>query len=136
MNGLAHLGARESIDPNTKIVKTVDERTGQIRMSTQQIAINFEGQSVRSDMSYKMSAIGEMAVADLDRLMAANERKIEKIEQRYFAANSQIKTAKEIMHEQQDNFEIKEKFKDASINYPTYGRGLPLPNIGLNTFMI
>lgn len=65
-----------------------------------------------------------------------NEKKIHEIETRYFAANSQIKTAKEIMREQQENFEIKERFKDASINYPTYGRGLKMPGRELNTFMI
>lgn len=40
------------------------------------------------------------------------------------------------MKEQQDNFETKERFKDASINYPTYGRGLKMPGRELNTFMI
>ena len=33
-------------------------------------------------------------------------------------------------------FEVKEKFKDSSINYPTYGRGLKKPGIELNTFMV
>jgi|TARA_B110001469_G_C9353719_1_gene186053 hypothetical protein len=48
----------------------------------------------------------------------------------------EIKTAKEVMKEAQDKFETKERFKDASINYPTYGRGLKLPGIELNTFMV
>ena len=40
------------------------------------------------------------------------------------------------MREKQDNFETKEKFKDQSINYPNYGRGMKLPSIDLNTFMV
>ena len=61
---------------------------------------------------------------------------MKEIEDRYFAANKQILTAKEIMRDAQDKFETKERFKDASINYPTYGRGLKLPGIELNTFMV
>jgi hypothetical protein len=40
------------------------------------------------------------------------------------------------MQEQQDGFEIKEKYKDSSISYPNYGRGLKAPGIDLNTFMV
>lgn len=40
------------------------------------------------------------------------------------------------MRERQENFQTKEYFKDASINYPTYGRGLKMPGIELNTFMV
>lgn len=40
------------------------------------------------------------------------------------------------MRERQENFSTKEYFKDASINYPTYGRGLKMPGIELNTFMV
>ena len=32
--------------------------------------------------------------------------------------------------------ELKEKFKDSSIKYPSYGRGLKPPSIDLNTFMV
>jgi hypothetical protein len=58
------------------------------------------------------------------------------LEKQYFQANAGIKTAKEIMKERQEKFEIKERQKDASINYPTYGRGLRMPGIELNTFMV
>ena len=34
-----------------------------------------------------------------------------------------------------DNFETKERFKDNSLSYPSYGRGLE-PNIEMNTFMV
>jgi len=40
------------------------------------------------------------------------------------------------LKQRQEKFEIKERFKDASINYPTYGRGLKMPGIELNTFMV
>lgn len=40
------------------------------------------------------------------------------------------------MRQQQEGFETKEKFKDQSINYPNYGRGLKAPGIDLNTFMV
>lgn len=73
---------------------------------------------------------------ELDSLQEKNKKRTKEIEEKYFHANSQILTAKQIMQQQQDTFEIKEKFKDASINYPTYGRGLKLPGIELNTFMI
>jgi hypothetical protein len=73
---------------------------------------------------------------ELDQLKAKNEERIKVIEANYFAANAQILTAKEIMQQQQETFEIKEKFKDQSINYPNYGRGIKLPGIELNTFMV
>jgi hypothetical protein len=68
--------------------------------------------------------VGEMNNQELDLLHEKNQKKIKEIENRYFSMNSQILTAKQIMQQEQDNFEIKERFKDASINYPTYGRGL------------
>ena len=61
---------------------------------------------------------------------------MKEIENKYFAANKNILTAKEIMRDQQKDFTTKERFKDASINYPTYGRGLKMPGIELNTFMV
>lgn len=73
---------------------------------------------------------------ELDMLAEKNQKRIKDIEQKYFHNNSQILTAKQIMQEQQDTFNIKERFKDSSINYPTYGRGLKQPGMELNTFMI
>ena len=54
---------------------------------------------------------------------------MEVFEQKYHDANAGIKTAQEIMNEQKENFETKERFKDATINYPNYGRGLIGPNL-------
>ena len=73
---------------------------------------------------------------ELDQLNEKNQKRTKEIEERYFAANAEIRTAKEIMNGQKETFEIKERFKDSSINYPTYGRGLKLPAMELNTFMI
>lgn len=73
---------------------------------------------------------------ELDQLYLKNKQRQAKLEDKYNEENSNILTAKQIMQQQQDTFEIKERFKDASINYPTYGRGLKQPGIELNTFMI
>ena len=73
---------------------------------------------------------------ELDQLKEKNEKRIVEIEQQYIEANASILTAKEILKQRQEKFEIKERFKDASINYPTYGRGLKKPGIELNTFMV
>ena len=87
-------------------------------------------------MSDKWSAVGEMNNDELDKKKEKNQKRIKEIEKQYFQANSEILTAKEIMNKNKENFEIKERFKDSSINYPTYGRGLKLPEMELNTFMI
>jgi|TARA_B110000305_G_C19294723_1_gene566012 hypothetical protein len=73
---------------------------------------------------------------ELDQLNEKNKKRVKAIEEEYFAKNKEIKTAKEIMNENKETFETKERFKDSSINYPTYGRGLKLPQMELNTFMI
>ena len=87
-------------------------------------------------MSYKWSAIGEMNNDELDQLKQKNAGRMKQIEENYFEANKSIKTAKQIMSEQQETFETKERFKDQTINYPNYGRGLQAPTIDLNTFMV
>lgn len=137
MSGLQKFAARENVDPNTQMVKGArDPITGIAKLEHRMIANNFEAQSIRSDVTYKWSAIGEMGNEELDQLKAKNEGRMKEIEEKYFAANKQILTAKEIMRDAQEKFETKERFKDASINYPTYGRGLKMPGIELNTFMV
>jgi hypothetical protein len=39
------------------------------------------------------------------------------------------------MTEMKETWETKEQFKDSSLSYPSYGRGLK-PNINMNTFMV
>lgn len=48
---------------------------------------------------------------------------------------SEIKSFHEVLTEQKECFEVRETFKDNSLAYPSYGRGLQ-PNINMNTFMI
>jgi len=119
-----------------QIVKVLDPSTGLTRFEHKVIGNNFETQSIKTDMTYHQSAIGEMNNDELDQLKVRNEKRIEEITERYFEANKGIKTAKEIMREQQEHFEIKEKFKDSTINYPNYGRGMANPPIQFNTFMV
>ena len=80
------------VDPNTGIAKLVH----------QQVGTNFEAQSIQTDQTYKLSAIGEMNDIELDQLKAKNADKMKAIEEQYHHANSEIMTAKEIMKIQQD----------------------------------
>lgn len=46
-------------------------------------------------------------------------------EEKYEAANEKIAVdIKNFIDKQKESFETRERFKDATINYPTYGRGL------------
>tara|TARA_B110000285_G_scaffold234753_1_gene312846 strand:+ start:328 stop:507 length:180 start_codon:yes stop_codon:yes gene_type:complete len=55
----------------------------------------------------------------------------------YKESSKYIKEAREEARAKEaEDFEVKERFKDSSINYPTYGRGLKKPGIELNTFMV
>lgn len=66
MQGLSHLYARENIDPNSKVVKVLDQTTGTIKLQNQALGPNFDAQSIKSDVSYQWSAVGEMNNAELD----------------------------------------------------------------------
>lgn len=136
MEGLQKFAAQEKPVQNTVIVRVADPTTGQVRLEHKVLGTNFEAQSIKTNVSYKWSAIGEMDNEALDQLNEKNQKRQYQIEQRYEEANAGIMSAKEIMKAQHEHFETKEKFKDASINYPTYGRGLPNPGIELNTFMV
>lgn len=61
---------------------------------------------------------------------------MKRLEDQYFEATKEVKTSQEIIKEKYENFETRERQKEPSINFPTYGRGLKPPGIGLNTFMI
>jgi len=75
-------------DPNTQIIKVIDPITGLSKLEHRQLNTNFETQSIKSDMSYKWSAVGEMNNDELDQLKIKNEQRIKQIEDRYFHANS------------------------------------------------
>jgi hypothetical protein len=50
----------------------------------QQVGTNFDAQSIKTDQTYKLSAIGEMNDIELDQLKAKNAEKMKQIEQNYF----------------------------------------------------
>jgi hypothetical protein len=74
---------------------------------------------------------------ELDQLMEKNRKRMDEIEKHYGTQNERIaEDREEARRKEAEAFDIKEKFKDSSINYPTYGRGLKKPGIELNTFMV
>jgi hypothetical protein len=66
MQGLQQFAARENIDPNSKIVKVQDPTTGVLRFENEALGPDFDAQSVRSGVSYRGSAVGEMNNRELD----------------------------------------------------------------------
>lgn len=99
MQDLIKFAQRESIDPNSKIVKVIDPKTGMPKMESHLVTKNFDAESIKSDVTYKWSAIGEMTNDELDQLKVKNTVRIDKIEQKYFKSNEEILTAKQIMRE-------------------------------------
>lgn len=69
------------------------------KMESHLVTKNFDAESIRSDVTYKWSAIGEMTNDELDQLKVKNTVRIDKIEQKYFKSNEEILTAKQIMRE-------------------------------------
>ena len=94
-----------------------------------------ETKSIHSGVTYNQSAIGEMNQGELDQLLALKERRIREIRDRYLESSAQIPTYHQKLAEEKDAFMTKQKYKDNSLAYPTYGRGL-LPEREMNTFMI
>ena len=74
-------------------------------------------------------------MTELDVLLEKNEARINLIKDKFNLKRSGIKSFQEVLVEQKEAFEAKEHFKDNSLAYPTYGRGLQ-PNINMNTFMV
>lgn len=72
---------------------------------------------------------------ELDVLLQKNEHRIDEIKARYLQKCEKIKSYQELLIEQKESFETKQKFKDNSLAYPSYGRGL-IPHREMNTFMI
>lgn len=66
MKSLQKFRNRENTDPNSQIVKTIDPNTGMPKMEQHQLQTNFDAQSIKSDQTYKWSAIGEMTNEELD----------------------------------------------------------------------
>ena len=76
-----------------------------------------------------------MNTSELDVLLEKNEARINAIKEKFDLRKESIKSFHEVLVEQKEEFETREHFKDNSLAYPTYGRGLQ-PNINMNTFMI
>ena len=76
-----------------------------------------------------------MNMDELEQLKQTNEMKIKQIEEKYFSRKNEILNTREVIFQQQDQWETKERFIDSSLSYPTYGRGL-MPQMQMNTFMI
>lgn len=70
--------------------------------------INYDTQSIQSNMVYNQSAIGEMNFDELDQLKSKNEKRIREIEEKYFQSKNGIKTYKEVMTEMKESWETKE----------------------------
>jgi len=129
---------QQNLNPNTMIVKVTDPTTGQQRLEHKIIGTNFETQSIRSDMSYKWSAIGEMNDQELDQLNLRHGLRMNNLEDQYKVAAQKIQDHLQKQRDaKMDSFTVKERFKDASINYPSYGRGLPHPpKQNMDTYMV
>ena len=74
-------------------------------------------------------------MTELDVLLEKNEQRIEAIKDKFNLKRSEIKSYHEVLAESKEAFEVREHFKDNSLSYPSYGRGLQ-PKIDMNTFMI
>ena len=60
--------------------------------------INYETKSIKSDMTYNPSAIGDMNMDELDQLKYKNEDRINEIKSKYFDRKDEILNAKEIIN--------------------------------------
>lgn len=98
--------------------------------------INYDTQSITSNV-YNQSAIGEMNFDELNQLLIKNHKRVEEFEKKFVQAKKEIYSYKEInnMIKDADSWIVKEKYKDCSTKYPSYGRGLT-PNMQMNTFMV
>ena len=76
-----------------------------------------------------------MTMDDLDQLKAANQERIRALEEKFFQKKQEQKSIKELLHEQTDARDPKERKQDSNLCYPSYGRGLD-PQIPLNSYMV
>lgn len=136
MRGLEHLTSHEGEYDNTRVERRLDPTTGEPVFDAQKINQNFDDASIASGVSYNWSAVGEMTNDELDKLRAINDKKMASIEAKYRERMDSIKNSKQIMREAKAKFETKEYLKIPSVNFPSYGRGLPDPDHTLNTFMV
>lgn len=91
--------------------------------------------AVEFEYRYDNSAVGDMNMKELDTLAAKNEMRIRDLLNWKEDVRENVVTYREILNAEKEAFETKEHFKDNSLAYPTYGRGLT-PNMNMDTFMI
>ena len=65
-----------------------------------------------------------MNMDELDILLEKNKSRIDEIKEKFAFSQTEVRTARDVIQEEKKNFETKERFKDNSLAYPTYGRGL------------
>jgi hypothetical protein len=139
MQDLLYLkGGSENYDPNIAqlAVSSLNQLRSQHQASIQTRTLDDrDTKSIHSGVSYNQSAIGEMNQAELDQLLVINEKRIDEIKARFFEKRDTIKTFHDVLIEQKETFETRQRYKDNSLAYPTYGRGLT-PDREMNTFMI
>ena len=59
MQDLNKFASKGDMDPNTRIIKVLDDKTGIVKLDYQQIGVNFNAKTVGQER-YQWSAIGEM----------------------------------------------------------------------------
>lgn len=132
MNGLAHLKPQNE-NLNTINAQHALESLQKLRADHDVNA--HSTRSIHSGLTYNQSAVGEMNTTELDTLLEKNEARIKEIKERYQLKSETIQTKHDLINEMKDQWETKERFKDNSLSYPSYGRGLE-PSINMNTFMV
>ena len=97
--------------------------------------INYDTQSIQSQIMYNQSAIGEMNFDELNQLMTKNAKRIKQIEQHYLEEQGKNLSYKDVRKMELETFKTSERYRDDSTSYPCYGHGLT-PNMNMNTFMV
>ena len=132
MSGLAHLKpTNENVNP----LNAQHALESLQKLRAEHNVNEHETRSIHSGLTYNQSAVGEMNTNELDSLLEKNEARIREIKERYALKSETIQTKHDLINEMKDQWETKERFKDNSLSYPSYGRGLE-PNINMNTFMV
>ena len=72
---------------------------------------------------------------ELEQLMVKNDSRMKNITALFEQKKAAILGYHEVNQNMKESWSIKEKYKDCSTSYPSYGRQLT-PNIKMNTFMI
>jgi hypothetical protein len=59
MHDLNKFASKGDLDPNTRLIKVMDEKSGIMKLDYQQVGVNFNAKTVGEER-YQWSAIGEM----------------------------------------------------------------------------